>query len=331
MNAMPGSLDAPEASGRAPDLSIVVISYNTRQMTLACLASVAAETRTPHEVIVVDNASTDGSAEAIAAQHPDVTLIAETENHGFGPAHEIAMARARAPWVLLLNPDTVILDGAVDRLLAFARRTPEAGIWGGRTLYGDGSLNPTSCFRRQTLWSVFCRVLGLNGVFRRSSVFNSEYFGNWQRNTERAVDIVTGCFLMIRRETWDALGGFDPAFTMYGEEVDLCLRAEAAGHRPRVTPEATIIHYGGASQPVRADKMVRLLKAKIELIKRHFPPLTRPLGVALFRLWPLSRALAFGLAGRLPGGRGRAAHGKVWAETWARRAEWRDGFSESGD
>lgn len=307
-----------------PVVTIVVISYNTREMTLACLASVHEQTQTPFELIVVDNASTDGSAEAIAQAFPQATLIAEPVNHGFGPAHRIALARARAPWVLLLNPDTVVLDRAIDRLLAFAGRTPEAGIWGGRTLYGDGSLNPTSCFARMTLWSVFCRMAGLNGIFRGSALFNSEYYGGWPRDTEREVDIVTGCFLLIRRDTWDRLHGFDDVFVMYGEEVDLCLRARALGIRPRVTPEATIIHYGGASQAVRADKMVRLMRAKMELIKRHFPAWQRGPGLAMFRLWPLSRLAATTAAGTVLG-RGAAAR-EVWREVWARRAEWQTGF-----
>ncbi len=310
-----------------PELSIIVISYNTREMTLACLQSVYDQTTVPFQLIVVDNASNDGSAEAIAAAFPDAVLIAETENHGFGPAHEIALPHAAAPWLLLLNPDTVVLDGALDNLLTFAKTTPEAGIWGGRTLYGDNSLNPTSCFARMTLWSVFCRVAGLNGIFRSSTLFNPEYYGTWDRNSEREVDIVTGCLLLIRREMWDALNGFDEAFTMYGEEVDLCLRARSLGARPRVTPTSTIIHYGGASQAVRSDKIVRLLKAKMELIKRHFPVQNRWLGLALFRLWPLSRRIACGLGGRLLGRANLTEQARIWAEVWARRGEWQKGFS----
>lgn len=312
--------DAARAGGvpaAGPVLSIVVISYNTREMTLACLRSVVAETTVPYELIVVDNASQDGSAEAIAAEFPQAVLIAETVNHGFGPAHRIARAHVTAPWLLLLNPDTVVLDHALDRLLAFAERTPQAGIWGGRTLYADGTLNPSSCFGRMTLWSVFCRVVGLNGVFRSSRLFNSEYYGAWPRDTEAEVDIVTGCLLLIATETWDRLDGFNDVFVMYGEEVDLCLRARGIGLRPRITPEAVIIHHGGASETVRADKMVRLMRAKMELIKRHFPPGQRGLGLAMFRLWPFTRALI---------GRG----GGSWAEVWQRRAEWQDGFVPTG-
>lgn len=315
------------AENSPPELSIIIVSYNTREMTLACLASVYAQTSTSFEVIVVDNASTDGSAEAIAATFPQARLVAETVNHGFAPAHDIAVPMCGAPWLLLLNPDTVVLDGALDKLMAFARRRPEAGIWGGRTVYADGRLNASSCWGRMTLWSTFCRTTGLSGLFARSGLFNSEVIGDWQRDSEREVDIVTGCLFLIRRETWDRLNGFDPVFTMYGEEVDLCLRARALGFRPCITPEATIIHYGAASDTVRPDKMVRLMRAKIELIKRHFHPATRWMGYHLFRLWPWTRARTFWLAGRLSARGAEAARWREWDEVWQRRKEWQDGFT----
>ena len=310
-----------------PILSIVVISYNTREMTLACLASVYAQTETPFEVIVVENASSDGSAEAIAKAFPQVRLVAETTNHGFAPAHDIAVPMVRAPWLLLLNPDTVVLDRALDKLLAFAQRRPDAEIWGGRTVYADGRLNLYSCWGRMTLWSTFCRTTGLSGVFRGSEFFNSEVIGNWQRDREREVDIVTGCLFLIRREFWDRLGGFETAFTMYGEEVDLCLRARALGARPAITPDATIVHYGAASDTVVVEKTIRLLRAKVELINRHFSPLTRWLGYHLFRRWPQSRAVAFGIAARLRGRESDRIRAQSWRSVWNRRNEWESGFS----
>lgn len=312
-----------------PQLSILIISYNTRQMTLECIASVYDQTQTPFELIVVDNASTDGSAEAIAEAFPQVTLLAETTNHGFAPAHDIATPHARAPWILLLNPDTVVLNEAIDKLMAFAQRCPDAGIWGGRTLFGDGSLNPGSCWGRMTLWSTLCRVVGLSGFFPKSELFNSETYGRWPRDTERDVDIVQGSFFLMRRADWDALGGFEPAFIMYGEEADLCLRAKAQGFQPRICPEAEIIHYGGASETVRADKIVRLMRAKVELIKRHFRPGTRTLGRYLFALWPLSRSWASGLAGKILGKAHHREAARSWAEAWARRDEWLNGYGDS--
>ena len=316
----------PQDPPQTPDVSVIVISYNTRDMTLACLESIHAETTGAFEVVVVDNASSDGSAEAIRARFPQVRLLAESVNHGFAAAHHVAVPQCRAPWLLLLNPDTVVLDGALDKLMAFRRQRPEAGIWGGRTVFADGSLNPASCWRRQTLWSLFCRASGLAVVFRRSDLFNPESYGGWPRDTVREVDIVTGCLLLIGRETWDRLGGFDPVFVMYGEEADLCLRARDLGLRPAITPEAVIIHYGGASETVRTDKLVRLLRAKAELVKRHFAPGTRAPGLALLAAWPASRLLALSVLSTLtrrPRFRDAAA---AWRAVWNRRVEWYDGF-----
>lgn len=316
------AVPVPSPSGPAPVVSILVVSYNTREMTLACLRSIRAETRTPVEILLVDNASADGSAAAVAAEFPEVTLMAETVNHGFAAANNLAAARARGDYLLLLNPDTLVLDGAIDRLLDFARARPRARIWGGRTVFGDGTLNPGSCWRRMTLWGLFVQATGLSSVFRGSAILNPESYGGWDRSTERQVDIVSGCFLMIARADWQALGGFDPAFFMYGEEADLCLRAARdLGARPRVTPAARIVHYAGASERVREDKMVRLLGAKVRLIRRHVPAGQRRLALALFAAWPLSRWWGLAALARL-GASGRQEGARVWKAIWMRRGEW---------
>lgn len=300
-----------------PRLSILVISYNTREMTLECLRSVYAETQTPFEVIVVDNASSDGSAQAIADEFPDIHLMAETDNHGFAKANNIAAQHARGDWVLLLNPDTIVLDRALDRLFEFAQTTPHARIWGGRTVFADRSLNPYSVWQKMTLWNIFCRTAGLARIFKNSPLFNAEAYGGWDRSTVREVDIVTGCLFLMTREDWAHLGGFDTSYIMYGEETDLCLRATAQlGARPTMTPAATIVHYGGASEKVVEDKMVRLLRAKSELIKRYFPGWRGGLARGMFRAWPASRSFAAGLLGR----------DSSWRGVWARRAEWQNGF-----
>jgi GT2 family glycosyltransferase len=317
---------APEAIPEAPLVSILVISYNTRAMTLACLASIAAETGTPHEVILLDNASPDGSAAAVAEAHPEARLIASAENHGFAKGNNLAAREARGRYLLLLNPDTLVLDGAIDKLVAFAERTPEALIWGGRTVFADGSLNPMSVFGDQTLWSVFCRTSGLALAFRGSPLFNPEDYGGWARDSERAVDVVQGCFFLIRRDLWDALGGFDASFVMYGEEADLCRRARARGARPRMTPEATIVHYAGAASRLRSDKAILVLKARITLARRHLPRWQRPLAVALIRLWPLTRSLGGRTLGALTGRRRGTEAAAHWGAVWRARADWRDGF-----
>ncbi|MEO1266234.1 MAG: glycosyltransferase family 2 protein, partial [Pseudomonadota bacterium] len=219
-------------------------------------------------------------------------------------------------------------DRAIERLTAFARCCPDAGIWGGRTVFGDGSLNPGSCWRRMSLWNLACRALGLTALFKSSEVFNGEAYGGWQRDDVRAVDIVTGCFLLIKRTMWHDLGGFDPAFFMYGEEADLCLRAAALGARPLVTPDAEIVHYGGASERVRADKLVRLLSGKVTLIQRHFSAAARGTGVALLAAWPLTRMTGLFIAAAVTGSKPHKESARTWQEVWLRRREWISGYAK---
>lgn len=311
-----------------PEVSILIVSYNTRELTLAAIDAVVRETAIPHEIIVVDNASADRSAEAIAAHPARPRLIALEENIGFARANNLAAKVARAELLLLLNPDTIVLDHAIDALCEFARGYPEARIWGGRTTFANGDLNPSSCWQRITPWNAFCRTSGLAALFPDSQIFNAEALGGWQRDGFREVDIVSGCFLMTSRTFWQQLGGFDPSFYMYGEEADLCLRAAQQGARPAITPKATIIHYGGASEPARASKMVKLMAAKISLVQRHVPRRQQPLTRSLIIAWPLSRLLALSAIGLVVRSHRIIAARKAWLEIWRRRDEWRSGYPD---
>lgn len=311
---------------RHPEISILIVSYNTRELTLAAIDAVVRETSTPHEIIVVDNRSTDGSQDEIATHPAAPRLIALKENIGFGRANNLAAQYAQADMLLLLNPDTVVLDHAIDHLLEFARQNPSAQIWGGRTLFADGALNPSSCWRRISVWSTFCRTSGLAAIFPNSPLFNAEAIGGWARDSDREVDIVSGCFFMISKSLWSELGGFDPVFYMYGEEADLCLRARHLGGRPIVTPRATIVHLGGASERTRAAKMIKLLAAKITLIDRHLPAWQRALARQLMRLWPLTRRIALGMASRVRRSDRLNQATSEWSEVWRRRDEWQNGY-----
>ena len=308
-------------------LSIIIVSYNTCDMTRACLESVYEQALSDDfEVIVVDNASDDGSAEMVRQSFPHAVLRAEKVNHGFAAGNNIAAGMARGDYLLLLNPDTVVLDHALDRLVAFAESAPQAGIWGGRTIFADGSLNPTSCWRRPTPWNLFCRAVGLSALFPGSAILNSESYGGWRRDSVRHVDIVTGCLFLIRREMWERLGGFSPDFFMYGEEADLCLRARKAGCRPMITPDATIVHYGGASEKTRVGKLVKLFAAKMEIVRRHWRAPLRPLGTGLMALFVLVRVAGFGLAAGLFRGGRFGDQASAWRDVWRRRASWLRGY-----
>jgi GT2 family glycosyltransferase len=313
-----------------PQVSIVVVSFNTREMTLECLRSVLAETTVPFELIVVDNASTDGSADAIAEELPTVTLKRERENHGFGKANNLAAEIAEADYLLLLNPDTIVVDRAIDRLLAFAKDRPEGLIWGGRTIFKDGSLNPTSCWRFVSLWSLFCAATGLSALFRGSRVFNAEGYGGWQRDTIKEVDIVTGCFLMIRKDLWDKLGGFDETFFMYAEEADLCFRARQNGARPLITPEATIVHYGGASEVSRAGKTIKLFSGKVTFLRKHWHPYKYKVGVGLFKLIAITRLFGYSVLSRIKPSDRSIQAAESWRAVWSARGDWMAGYESTG-
>jgi GT2 family glycosyltransferase len=303
-------------------LSILIIPYNTRDLTLACLRSIyGAQFEAALNVIVLDNASTDGSADAIAEQFPQVHLIRSSRNLGFSGGNNLAAQYASREWLLLLNPDTVVLDGSIQKLLAFAEQHPEGAIFGGRTLFADGSFNPSSCHGRPTPWSAFCIAVGLSSLFRGSRWFDPESLGPWGRDTVREVDCVTGCFLLIRRSIWEQLGGFDESFFMYGEETDLCLRARKLGHKCMICPDATIIHYGGASEKVRADKMVKLFTAKALLFERHWDRRWVGFGIRMLDLWALTRVVAFWAVRWL--GPARKEAYQTWRSIWLRRHEWR--------
>jgi GT2 family glycosyltransferase len=303
-------------------LTIIVISYNTRELTLAAIKSALAETRrTMIEVIVVDNASSDGSADAIAEEFGGrIRFIRSPENLGFAGANNLAAREAKGSRLLLLNPDTVVLEGAIDQLSEFADANPAARIWGGRTVFEDGSLNASSCWNRPTLLSAVLRAAGLSSVPLLTGALDPEGIGRWKRDTVREVDIVSGCFCMIDKPLWDQLGGFDETFFMYGEDADLCLRARRLGARPLICPDAQIVHYGGKSERLRADKIVRLYKARMQLIARHMPPWQRPVARCLQRMNVLRRLVTWSLAGVLRTGPDR--QGSIFSEVWRRRSEW---------
>jgi GT2 family glycosyltransferase len=304
-------------------LSIIVVNYNTSDLTIEALHSIFREHQHfPFEIIVFDNASNDGSADAITKIFgEDVQLITSQINLGFAEGNNRAIQFSKGDYILLLNPDTIVLNHAIDELLNFAIDNPSAGIWGGRTLFGDRKINPSSFWHKQTLWSLLCQALGLSSIFRKSRLFNPERMGGRDFSGSKEVDIVSGCFLMIKRTLWNQLEGFHPDFFMYGEEADLCLRAKKIAYQPMVTSTANIIHYGGASETIRTDKLVRLIKAKTLLIRRHFSTCFITLGLCLLSCWPLSRYLAFSLMS-IVWKKTFIQSKLIWREVWERRNEW---------
>jgi len=304
-----------------PELSIILVSYNTAKFIQRALESVLRETRqTRFEIIVVDNASQDDSVKVIREQFPDIKLIDSGQNPGFAGGVRTGVTQAQGKYLLLLNPDTVILDNAIDRLLQFAEQHPGNGIWSGVTLNNDLSLNSQHAWAETTLSTLLFSALGLSKLFSHSCLFNRVNYGCWQRDTVKKVDIVSGCFFLTTRELWDKLDGLDASFFMYAEEADYCLRARAYGHQPIVTPDARIIHHGGVSHNNFSAKMVKLLKGKVELANRHAPRWQRPLQHFLLYWYVLNKHLLHTLF------KPHSEQRKQWQMVYAQRADWLRGY-----
>lgn len=310
-------------------VSILIVSYNTRDLTVNCIQSVLDQAlEKQFEIIVVDNDSSDGSADEIANRFPDLKLIRSQDNLGFGRANNLASVNASGEYILLLNPDTIVLAHAVDKLIEFARSTREARLWGGRTVFPDGSLNPTSCWRFMSPWSLFLQALGLSKLFPDSDFLNREAYAGWHRDNVREVDMVTGCFLLIESRLWRDLGGFDESFFMYGEEMDLCFRARRMGARPHFTPDASIVHYDGASEPVQSAKMIRLLSGKSHYLKKNWRALPSRCGLILLKLHVLIRTIGSRISASLHGGEKQKMVSDGWKSVWLARNQWCKGFRQ---
>ena len=232
-------------SAEAPQISAIIVSYNTREMTLQCLRVLEADLAgIAAEIWVVDNASSDGSADAIRAAFPAVQIIEFRENLGFGAANNAAMERARGAYFLLLNSDAFPRAGAIAALIGALENHPRAGVLGPRLLNRDGTLQ-RSCWRFPDARQAWLENLGITALLREGSP-HADY-RRWAHDTAREVDFVIGACLLVRREVWEEIGGFDPDFWMYSEETDWQKRMRAAGYEIWFCPDAVVEHWGGAS------------------------------------------------------------------------------------
>jgi hypothetical protein len=230
-----------------PILSILIVNWNTRQLVLDCLRSLeAAAIAVPHEIIVVDNASADGSAEAIASEFPGVTLIRNAENVGFARANNQAYEASRGADVLLLNSDTLVAPGQLEKLVSFLDAHPRAGIVGPKLLNPDGSfqLSATPFIQPWDVYYEYARFPRTLQPRAQKAPRRLYPFEPWRA---MAVDYVIGAVFLIRRAVIDQIGLMDDQFFMYGEEQDWCWRAKEAGWEVWFDPEAEVTHLGGQS------------------------------------------------------------------------------------
>ena len=306
-------------------VDIILVSYNTAEYTVRAIESIFEQTKiTDVNLIVVDNDSSDNSVELIKDKFPEIELIETGANLGFAGGVNVGAKSGQAEYVLLLNPDTVILDGAIDKLVKFATSHPKSGVWGGVTLNNDLSLNPNNARARISFKTLLFSATGLSKIFRNSCYFNYDNYGCWDRLSERDVDVITGCFFLTPRSLWESLEGLDETFFMYAEEADYCIRAIEKGYQPRVTPEARIIHHGGVSEANLSGKMIKLLKGKAHFIKKHEPSWKQPIYKGLLLAHVFNKYLSSGLAALLKKD-AKAVHGE-WKEIFKQRQAWLAGY-----
>ncbi len=245
------------------DLSIIIVSWNTRELLAQCLESVYATVHLPtFEVLVVDNASRDGSAEMVRERFPWVRLIENRENVGFARANNQAMRVCHGEFILLLNSDTVVLPDAIEVLLNFMRRYASVGACGPRLVNADGSVQ-VSCGKLPTFSQLMLDLTGLSRVNDSASVPVGA--------KPRRVGGVQGACLLIRREAIGDVGLLDEDYFMYTEEVDWCYRASIVGWGLCYVPAARVIHYGGQSAArAPVQKRTQLYGSKLLFVRKHY-------------------------------------------------------------
>ena len=277
-SALPNSASADDApiEADAPDqllLSVVVVSYNTRELTLRCLRELTEHLcaeRLSHEIWVVDNASQDGSARAIEREFPDANLMMSNANLGFGPANNLALQHAQGRYLLLLNSDAFVHEGAISRLIELLDDPAKArvGAVGPRLLNEDGSLQ-RSCWKFPSPARSWFESLGLARLGWAHPQCSDYY--RWAHDEQRSVDFVIGACLLVRREVYQEIGGFDPAFFLYAEETDWQKRMRGAGWDIVFRPDALVTHLGGSSGKAEKARVSTLFwQGQERYVLKHF-------------------------------------------------------------
>jgi GT2 family glycosyltransferase len=252
-------------------LSIVIICWNDLKCIGDCLNSVFDQAKSvDFEVIVTDNGSTDGSLDFVRQHYPQVKIVANGANLGFGPGNNAGFKVATGDYVLILNPDTILRPHALEQLLAFADRHPEAGAFGCRTLNVDGSLQGTAQ-PRPTVIGVLLAALWMRWPGRFSEKLCADSYVGWDGRAEREIGFQAGCTLLIRGDLLKKLGGFDPRFFHQYEDADLCHRVWESGNSVLFCPQAEIVHIGGAKRgnyPIKV--LLETQRSKYRYYHKHY-------------------------------------------------------------
>jgi len=278
-------------------LSIIIVSWNVKDDLSRCLASLK-ENRpsVPFEVIVIDNRSSDGTVDMVRQEYPDVVVIGNHENKGFARANNQGIKQSRGQHVLLLNPDTIVPPGSLDRLVAFLDSNPDVGACGPKLLNADGSTQASvrrfPTYRAALYNQTICRVMGL---FR--SQYRKWMMKDFGHDRQMDVDQIMGAAMLIRHSVIDDVGGMDENFFMYYEEVDLCYRIKKLGWRIVFFPGAVITHLGGRSSSQVPWKRIMVLTSLITFFRKHHGKFSASLFTVALKIGAILRHIFYLITG----------------------------------
>ncbi len=249
------------AGGDAPQVSVLIVGYQSKDLLIDCLTGLFEHTTgLRYEVLYVD-CSNDGSVDTVKTMFPQVRVIENDQNLGFGRGNNFLARHAKGEYLLLLNPDTLVKDNAIGDLYEFALQTPDGGAWGGVTRLPNGALDPGCQQAGPGLLNALLLLVGL-GSFASPDVLASHAKG-------LDVPSLSGAFMMLPRSLWEDLGGFDESFFMYCEETDLCYRVRQAGRRVLITTRSSIVHLVGSGSAQSPKRMIALTRGGMHMSRKH--------------------------------------------------------------
>jgi hypothetical protein len=253
-----------------PIVSFLIVSWNAKNYLRDCLQSIRDNCTVRSEILVVDNASQDGSPELVRTQFPECRLVETGANLGFAQGNNIGIGLASGKYLFLVNSDVKILPSCVETMVQLMDAHPEIGLAGPQMLGADGVTVRRGTMRFPTLWNSFCRALALDAIFPHSPTFAGYLMGDFDHRSTRDVEILNGWFWVTRRDALDKVGGLDERFFMYGEDMDWSYRFHQAGWRNVFCAEAAAIHYGGASSAVAPARFyVEKQRANLQYWHKH--------------------------------------------------------------
>jgi len=272
------------------ELSIILVNWNGLEITRQCLKSIYEQTKNIcFEIIVIDNASKDLSCKMIREEFPKVILVCNEENKGFAAANNQGINKSKGNFILLLNNDTIVLENAIEKTLFAAESNSKAAVMGCKVLNRDRTPQ-SSCFMFPSILNLIIAAAHLDTIFPKNKFFGRERYARSEWNEIKEVDVVAGCFMLVRRDAIEDTGTLDERFFMYGEETDWCMRFKKHGWKILFCPNGKIIHLGGeSSKKIKGTMMLQLKGSILLFIKKHYSRLSYAAACIVISLYFLIR------------------------------------------